>query len=343
MALTTAAAILGAAVIGGGVSAVASSKAAKAQASAANTAAASQERAAALALEAQRTGSAEAVAAAKQAAATAQEAQNAANSQAQNLERVRLNEARSADEIAFNAAQAASDRGYDTAQNAYTSSFGAARGDLGAGFSTATADANRGFDTALIDTNRGFDESQVATDLGYTTAQGDYEKAYQRQGEFQQPFIDDGGLARDQIMQLMGLRGDTTAANYGQYAKAFGTDQFEQDPGYAFRMSEGLKGLDRSASARGGVLSGSALKNIQRFGQDLASQEFNNAFNRYQVERGARLDTLGGLSSMGQAASNNMSGFAGQLGSNSAANALARAQATSANSIGRGPQLAILR
>jgi len=137
-------------------------------------------------------------------------------------------------------------------------------------------------------------------------------------------------------MQLMGLSGDTNAANYGEYAKAFGTDQFQQDPGYAFRMSEGLKGLDRSASARGGILSGGALKGIQRFSQDLASQEYQNAFNRYQTDRAARLNTLGGLSASGQSAANVMTGAAGTLGSNNAANALARAQATSANSIGRG-------
>jgi hypothetical protein len=134
----------------------------------------------------------------------------------------------------------------------------------------------------------------------------------------------------------MGLSGDANAANYGQYARSFGTDQFEQDPGYAFRQSEGLKGLDRSASARGGILSGGALKNIQRFGQDLASQEYQNAFNRYQTERAARLNTLGGLTASGQSASNVMTGAAGQLGQNSAANALERARATTANSLGRG-------
>jgi hypothetical protein len=188
----------------------------------------------------------------------------------------------------------------------------------------------------LGDVTRGYAEGQAATDLGYTTARGDFEQAYQRQGEFQQPFIKDGRTAQDQIMQLMGLSGDTTAANYGQYAKSFGMGDFEQDPGYAFRMSEGLKGLDRSASARGDFMSGSALKATQRFSQDLASQEYQNAFNRYQTERAARLGTLGGISASGQSAANVMTGAAGQLGSNNAANALARAAATSANSIGRG-------
>jgi hypothetical protein len=227
-------------------------------------------------------------------------------------------------------------KGYDTALDAYRSSYAGAQAASDAGFDTALGDVNRGFDTALTDANRGYDAGLAATELGYNTARGDFEQAYQRQGEFQDPYIKSGLTAQQQIMQLMGLGGDATAANYGEYARNFGTEDFLKDPGYAFRMSEGLKGLDRSASARGGVLSGGALKGIQRFSQDLASQEYQNAFNRAQAERAARLNTLSGLSASGQAASNVMTGAAGTLGSNNAANALARAQATSANSIGRG-------
>ena len=53
-----------------------------------------------------------------------------------------------------------------------------------------------------------------------------------------------------------------------------------QDPGYAFRLSEGQKALDRSAAVRSGAMSGSALKNAVRFGQDYGSQEYQNAFGR---------------------------------------------------------------
>ena len=59
-----------------------------------------------------------------------------------------------------------------------------------------------------------------------------------------------------------------------------GTVDLTQDPGYAFRLSEGQKALDRSAAARGGLISGGALKAAQRFGQDLGSQEYQNAYNR---------------------------------------------------------------
>ena len=98
----------------------------------------------------------------------------------------------------------------------------------------------------------------------------------------------------------------------------FGMQQFQQDPGYNFRMSEGMKGLERSAAARGGLLSGGTLKGIQRFGQDLASQEFQNAFNRYGVERERRLAPLQSLAGVGQTTSRELgaagTGFANTMG-----------------------------
>ena len=50
-------------------------------------------------------------------------------------------------------------------------------------------------------------------------------------------------------------------------------------------MCEGLKALDRTAAARGGLISGGALKAASRYGQDMASQEYQNAFNRYNQNR----------------------------------------------------------
>jgi hypothetical protein len=94
----------------------------------------------------------------------------------------------------------------------------------------------------------------------------------------------------------------------------FGMDQFQQDPGYAFRLSEGQKALDRSAAARGGLISGGALRAAQRYGQDMGSQEYQNAFNRYQTERNAMLNPLQSLAGVGQTTATN-------LGTMSAANA----------------------
>ena len=117
----------------------------------------------------------------------------------------------------------------------------------------------------------------------------------------------------------------------------FGMQQFQADPGYAFRMSEGMKGLERSAAARGGLLSGSALKGIQRFGQDLGSQEYQNAFNRYQTERSARLNPLQSLAGVGQTATNQL-GAAGRDYGSSAGSIMSGQGINSANALLAGQQ-----
>lgn len=78
-----------------------------------------------------------------------------------------------------------------------------------------------------------------------------------------------------------------------------------QDPSYKFRLSEGLKALDRQAAARGGLISGGALKAAQRYGQEAASQEYGNIWNRLASQAG-----------LGQTATNQLGSAAGAYGAN---------------------------
>jgi hypothetical protein len=140
--------------------------------------------------------------------------------------------------------------------------------------------------------------------------------------QFQQNF------ARQKPFYDVGVNALPELVNASKYTN-FGMDQFRADPGYAFRLSEGTKALERSAAARGGLLSGGTGKALQRFGQELGSQEYNNAFNRYQLERTARLQPLQSLTGMGQttaqqigAAGQNMASNVGDaIGSSAAARA----------------------
>jgi hypothetical protein len=128
-----------------------------------------------------------------------------------------------------------------------------------------------------------------------------------------------GNVAANAMRQQQGpgLQVDPNSPDFGRYARDFGMSDFQADPGYAFRMSEGMKGLERSAAARGGLLSGATLKGIQRYGQDLGSQEYQNAFNRYQTNRAARLNPLQSLAGVGQTSANTI----GQAGQNYASQA----------------------
>jgi hypothetical protein len=118
---------------------------------------------------------------------------------------------------------------------------------------------------------------------------------------------------------------DATGLGMGSLLRPFGTDDFEADPGYAFRQSEGNKMVERSAAARGGLLSGSAIKAGQRFGQDLASQEYQNAYNRFQSNQSNQFNRLASLAGVGQTANNALqqagSGYANAVTGISQANA----------------------
>ena len=111
---------------------------------------------------------------------------------------------------------------------------------------------------------------------------------------------------------------------YNQMPAAFtGQVNMAQDPGYAFRLSEGQKALERSAAARGGMLSGATLKGTERFAQDLASQEYSNAYQRaldvYNAatqREAAGYNRLAAMSGLGQTTSEKLSSAAGQYGAN---------------------------
>lgn len=174
-------------------------------------------------------------------------------------------------------------------------------------------------------------KTQAGAAAAATDAQ---ERMFERQVELQQPYREAGEEA------LNRLRAGTKVG--GEFDKAFSQTNWQQDPGYAFRMSEGMKGLERSAAARGGLLSGSALKGITRYGQDLASQEYQNAFNRYYAERANKLQPLQSIAGIGQTSANTLTSAAGtlggQIGSNiiGAGNAMAAGQIGQANAISSG-------
>lgn len=131
----------------------------------------------------------------------------------------------------------------------------------------------------------------------------------------QEPFRQAGMKGQNRLMDVLGLSGNTGAQGYGSAAKDFSMADFQADPGYAFRLSEGTKALERSAAARGGLLSGGTGKALVRFGQDLNSQEYTNAFNRYQVNRGNLLQPLQSLAGQGQSTANTIGSYGQSMSS----------------------------
>ena len=162
---------------------------------------------------------------------------------------------------------------------------------------------------------------------------------FNKQVELQAPFREAGLTAQNKLLGYLGLSGAPGDAGYGKYAGDFTMQDFTTDPGYAFRLAEGNKALDRTAAARGGLLSGGAMKAAQRYGQDRGSQEYMNAFNRYQTNRANQLNPLQNLMGAGQTGANTLTAAAGQLGSDLGENALGAGNARASGYIGQANAL----
>ena len=184
--------------------------------------------------------------------------------------------------------------------------------------------------SSLLSSESSSDAAQSAADTSRQASDAsvaEQRRQYDLSRADQQPFLTAGTGAVNRLAAGVGYGGEFGAATPFDF-------QYSADPGAAFRMSEGMKALDRSAAARGGLLSGATLKGAQRFGQDLGSQEYGNAFNRYVTrfnantgERNQLYNRLAGVAGTGQTTAGqlasqgaNMAGNVGNAYMTSAAN-----------------------
>lgn len=213
---------------------------------------------------------------------------------------------------------------------------------------------------------------QDATDKAINTEL----EMFERNAELQEPWRQLGIGAIGQISDLMGMKrpeeafdksaylqsspearawvkqdpGNTAYEHYLRFGRApesdfmrdFSLADFEKDPGYQFRMDEGTRTLDAGAAARGGLLSGGAMKDLTRFGQDYASGEYTNAYNRFNADRDRRFGRLTNLAGIGQTATGQLTNQGAQTAANignyqtQAGNARASGYVGAANAFNQG-------
>jgi hypothetical protein len=197
---------------------------------------------------------------------------------------------------------------------------------VGADASKKAANTQAAAATQSVDTSKQISDQQIALQREQFNAQKALEREqFEYQKSLQAPFQEAGtnALARmraGEFAQPGAFKFQTTDYRDMDY---------QTDPGYAFRLAEGQKALDRQAAARGGLISGGALKAASRYGQEMGSQEFQNAYQRAMAQEGtnynralteyntdvARSDTgynrLAAMAGVGQTATDKV-GAAGQ-------------------------------
>lgn len=134
---------------------------------------------------------------------------------------------------------------------------------------------------------------------------------FQQTREDQKPWRDAGIGALNQL--------NPGTAPGGDFNRDFSLADFQRDPGYQFRLNQGLDAVQGSRAARGSLFSGSTLKALSDYGSNFASAEYGKAYDRFNNDRNQRFNRLASLAGVGQTATNNV-GTAGALASQSASN-----------------------
>lgn len=158
--------------------------------------------------------------------------------------------------------------------------------------------------------------------------------------------LSDIGRLGSGTYQTFGPTGAVTGTGQGTgyWTQQYTPEEFAKgiDPGYLFRLQQGQMANQRLANVGGGALSGNTLRGLQDYTQGQASQEFQNAFNRFQTGRTNIYNTLAGIAGLGQTGQNQVNTAAQnainaqtQLGVGSAA-AQAAGQVGTANAVNQG-------
>ena len=127
------------------------------------------------------------------------------------------------------------------------------------------------------------------------------------QNEQQRPYRESGYTA---LKDIAGMRDYLT--------KQFGQEDFQAgiDPSYNFRFQQGNLATTNLANQAGGLVGGNALQGLTNYGQGAASTEYQNAFNRFQTQRGNIYNTLAGIAGIGQTAQKQTSDLAQNVAGN---------------------------
>lgn len=106
-------------------------------------------------------------------------------------------------------------------------------------------------------------------------------------------YIGTGNNANNQIAALLGLGGDSAAAN-AAFQKYLGSS------GYKFNLAQGQNAINSNAAARGMLNSGATAKALTSYGQNLGSQYFNNYIGQLSGLASSGLNAAGVISDAGK-------------------------------------------
>ena|SRR3990167_1736243 len=171
-----------------------------------------------------------------------------------------------------------------------------------------------GAGAAIYSSNKMADASKQAAQ----TSANVQERMFEKSRADMEPWRQAGQGALYQMSDFMGIptEGQPQTPQFGSFMDYFGAEDFQKDPGYDFRLQEGQKALERGAAASGGLFSGRTGKALTQYGQDYGSNEFMNAYNRWNTDRDRLYNRLSSVAGTGQTSAQQIGNWGMNTGQN---------------------------
>lgn len=171
------------------------------------------------------------------------------------------------------------------------------------------------------DLESGYRDSQGQLQSGYDEAKAIGERYYRDAQGYLQPYVQGGRDADAMQRNALGLNGREAQSKY--------YSDFQTDPGFQGEVNAGVRALDHSAAARGGLYSGQALKAVSAYGQQKMGDAYRGRYNQ-----------LAQYGQQGLQAAGNAAGIAQQFGSDQSNMRYGFGQQSATNRINIGNALA---
>ena len=175
-------------------------------------------------------------------------------------------------------------------------------------------------------------QQQAAAD-----AQKQLEQHYQEAKQYETPYMQAGGQAATQLGGMISSGAFNQAPENFQY-------QYQEDPAYRNQLATGNQQVMANASSMGSLFSGATMKALQKYGVNMANQNYNQNYNRqfgtyntqYENNAGQKQNEFQRMyqtANMGQRAAGSLTQGAQQLGQATANLTMQRGNAQAAGDV----------
>ena len=172
--------------------------------------------------------------------------------------------------------------------------------------------------SGLVSWISGSEAADAQKDASAAALSNEREMFNQIRGDLAQ-YRDTGGSALTKYADSLGLNGDAARAQF--------RDGFRADPGYQFAFDEGQRAVQGSAAAKGGLLSGGAMRALNRFGTGIADQQYGSYLDRFRDLANMGQNSAALTGQFGAASSGRQGGYLNDMGAARAGGYLAQGNA----------------